>query len=290
MTNVDSNMYSDEELASEFDTLFQNRFAGPDVLDELAPAGWEQSPLLAVFHPSVKQVYEESIQFHRNLANLRRPDDQRPESPEPIFDEVAREYRGHPIETEREIRELLGQCLWDVFCDNHEVVAPDGRKLDLGSFRAGGGFLAETLNRQIGTEQYDYIDFYMGTAWVAQRADLTPVYQLIFRRLKNRKLDWIYHFPRMYAVDLRPLKEAMDQKDEPDWLDYSPSESLNKEEEEKDRDKGLAELRESLDEGHREAIEKALKHPPPATIRAFEAVYGRYPRGWPPSPDEETGR
>src|SRR5260370_38868565 len=44
----------------------------------------------------------------------------------------------------------------------------------------------------------------MGTIWVAQRADLTPVYRMIFRRLHRRRLDWNYHFPRLYAVDLRP--------------------------------------------------------------------------------------
>ncbi|MGC1721129.1 MAG: hypothetical protein WA746_19260 [Isosphaeraceae bacterium] len=72
--------------------------------------------------------------------------------------------------------------------DNEKLVSPasyweiaiDGRVLDLGSFRASGGFLAEILNRQTGAEHYDYLDFYMGTIWVAQRADLTPVCQVSF--------------------------------------------------------------------------------------------------------------
>ena len=169
-----------------------------------------------------------------------------------------------------------------MFSDSHEVVGPDGRVLDLGSFRASGGFLAEILNRQTGADHYDYLNFYMGTIWVAQRADLTPVYRMIFGRLRGRHLDWIYHFPRFYAVDLRPLKEALDQKDEPDWLNYSPSEALAQEEEQQGHDRKLAELRESLDQGYREAIEEALKAPPPATVRAYETVYGRFPRGWPP--------
>ena len=83
---------------------------------------------------------------------------------------------------------------------------------------------------------------------------------------------------------MRPLKEALDQKDEPEWLNYSPSESLAKEEEQKEHDKELAELRESLDEGRREAMEEALKLPPPPTVRAYAAVYGRWPQGWPPIP------
>jgi len=180
--------------------------------------------------------------------------------PEPTRDEVARDFRERPIEVEREVRELVGQCLWDVFSDtdSREVVAPDGRVLDLGSFRASGGFLAEILNRQLGTDHYGYLDFYMGTIWVAQRADLTPVYRMIFARLRSRQLDWIDHFPRLYAIDPRPLQEALDQDDEPDWLNHSPSEVLAQEEEQPEHDRELAEFRESLDEGYREAIEEAL--------------------------------
>jgi hypothetical protein len=282
MSDFDANSYSEAELVAEFDRLFPQGFAGPDVLRELAPAGWEHSPLLAVFHPSAAQIHEENLRFHRNLAQLRKPNDPSPLPPEPTLDQVARDYQEHPIDTQREVRELVGLCLWDVFSDGHQVVAADGRVLDLGSFRASGGFLAELLNRQIGAEQYDYLDFYLGTIRAAQRADLTPVYRMIFRRLHSRRLDWIYHVPRLYAVDLRPLKEALDQQNEPEWLNYSPSESLAREEEQKEYDKNLAELRESLEEGNRAAIEDALTRPPPATVRAYEAVHGCFPRGWPP--------
>jgi len=284
MTDFNANSYSEAELEAEFDRLFPQGFAGPDVLREIAPDGWENSPLLAVFHPSLAQTYDETLRLHRNLGKLRSPNDQRPLPPEPTLDEVAGNFQERPIEAEREVRELVGECLWDVFSDSHEVVAPDGRVLDLGSFRGSGGFLADVLNRQSGADRYDYLDFYMGTIWVAQRADLSPIYRMIFGRLRGRQLDWIYHFPRLHAVDMRPLKEALDQKekDEPDWLNYSPSEALAEEEEQKEHDQNLAKLRESLDERHRQAIEEALNAPPPATVRAYEAVYGHLPRGWPP--------
>jgi hypothetical protein len=102
---------------------------------------------------------------------------------------------------------------------------------------------------------------------------------MIFRRLQARQLDWIYHFPRLYAIDLRPLKEASDQKDEPDWLNFSPSEGLAKEMEQNEHDRELAKFRESLDEGYHEAVEEALNAPPPITVEAYEAVYGCFPRG-----------
>ena len=88
----------------------------------------------------------------------------------------------------------------------------------------------------------------------------------------------------LYAVDLSPLKEVLEEKEEPDWLNYSPDEAFAKENEGKERQQQLAEFRESLDEGYREGIEEALKSPPPPKVQAYRAVYGRFPRGWPPSP------
>lgn len=76
----------------------------------------------------------------------------------------------------------------------------------------------------------------------------------------------------------------MDQKNQPDWLNYCPSEALTKEAEQRERDQELADFRESLNEGYREAVEEALNAPPPTTVKAYETVYGRFPRGWPPTP------
>src|SRR5271166_2578259 len=152
MTNFDTDSFSEADLGAEFDRLFPQGFAGPDVLQELAPAGWENSPLLAVFHPSLAQSYEETLRLHRNVCALRRPNDRHPLPLEPTFDEVARDFRERPVETVREVRELVGQCLWDLFSDGHQVTATDGRVLDLGSSRArslsGYPPLSHTLSDQ----------------------------------------------------------------------------------------------------------------------------------------------
>src|SRR5262245_46726117 len=44
------------ELYALFDQLFPHGLAGSDVLAEIAPEGFERSPLLACFHPSVEQL------------------------------------------------------------------------------------------------------------------------------------------------------------------------------------------------------------------------------------------
>ena len=138
MDALDRERLSDRESTSLFARLFPCGLASGDVLTELAPGGWERSPLITVFHPSVDQVYREAVRMHRSIERLvgaRRATSPRPE---PTLEEIRHEWREKPIEVEREVRELVGRCLWDVFSDNHDVVAPDGRLVDIGSLRAAG--------------------------------------------------------------------------------------------------------------------------------------------------------
>ena len=321
---------TDDEIKAEFALLFPHGWAGSDVLAELAPRGWAESPLVAIYHPSAAQMYEESVRMHRNLANLRRKPDEAPATPEPTLEEVTAEQMQTPVESERECQELVGMCLWDIFSDNHEVFAADGRMIDLGSMRSSGGFLAEVLNSQggpppaarpempaelmasmfppadsldpataelvekmkkemFGDGGYTYLDFYMGTGTISGRADLRPVYELIFRRLRGRGMDWEYHFPRIRLVDMRPLKKQLDEEkrgDDPEWEAYDPSAALEDAHEDQKRDEEIAEMRESLDEGYRESVETAQDKEPPATVRAYQTVYGQFPKGWPPVAEE----
>ncbi|MEQ2007568.1 MAG: hypothetical protein ABMA26_12285 [Limisphaerales bacterium] len=278
---------TDAELKAFFDRLFLHGFAGADVLAEIAPEGWEKSPLLACFHPSPEQAFQESLQMHRNIEGLVRPRRERePDNPklapkpEPTLAAVRAEWQNTPVKTEEEVAQLVGLCLWDVFSDNHEVIAADGRVVDIGSFRGAAGFIAECVsgpNEDLWN--MDYIQFYMGTIWIGQRADLIPVYRMIFRRLKALAADWEFHFSELGLVDMAPLREAWEkQKTE----DYSPSEAFAKEHEEQERQEELDRVRAELDEGNAQARREALDLPPPATVRAYEEVFGREPKGWPP--------
>ena len=94
-------------------------------------------------------------------------------------------------------------CLWDVFSDNHDVIAADGRVADIGSFRGASRFLDSHLSRdQDGWRREDYLRFYLGTIGISRRADLMPVYAMIFRRLKAMGADWVYHFPELGSSSL----------------------------------------------------------------------------------------
>jgi hypothetical protein len=270
------------ELHALFDSLFPHGFAGADVLDEIAPVGWERSPLLACFHPSVEQLFAERVAIHRNLEELRRVG-RRGETaleprPAPTLDEVRREYEPSPVREEEEVTELVGLCLWDIFSDNHEVIAADGRVAHIGSFRGAGAFLDEYLTGdREGWRDGDYMRFYMGTFWLSRRADLAPAYAMIFRRLRLMGADWVYHFPELGLVELAP---ATPSRVHPPCR-CRPRAAVAALEAQK-RHAEVERLRAELREANLSSREEAMDRPPPASVRAYRDVYGCNPRGWPP--------
>ena len=287
MEDQQNERFTDAELHAFFDRLFPHGFAGADVLAELAPDGWEQSSLLACFHPSVEQKYTERLQTHeaiesfRNARRVRRgaPHGDEETSTPPTLDDVHRDHQPIPINTGEELTELVGLSLWDVFSDNHEVIATDGRSIDIGSFRGAGAFLDEHLTREEeGWHRDDYMRFYLGTIWISRRADLAPVYAMIFRRLKATGADWVYHFPEIHLTDLSAPKPKNDTAET-----YSVSEAAVAEFEAQKRRADLERMRAKLHQANTEAREEALDRQPPATVSAYRQVYGRDPRGWPPA-------
>ena len=171
----------DAELRALFDRLFPHGFAARDVLDEIAPDGWERSPLLACFHPSIERLLEERLLMHRHLEELRRMrhsrsgETSRALQPEPTLEDARRDYEPRPVQCDEEVTELVGMCLWDIFSDNHEVITADGRSAGLGSFRGSSAFLDEYLNPDGGSwREGDAMRFYMGTLFVRNRRTWHP--------------------------------------------------------------------------------------------------------------------
>ncbi len=258
-----SNRLTDQESHALLDRLFPFGFAGPDVLAELAPAGWDQSPLLACCHPSLEQIREESRQFHRNLERLRAltsrgSGTERAEvapADEVTSDATTSEHAPAPVRPTEELTELIGMCLWDVFSDNHEVMTADGRVADIGSFRGASAFLDEHLTTTTAGawSEGDYLRFYMGTVWVAQRADLGPVDATIFRRRRAGVADWVCHFPTLHLLGPGSLREPQEQRPS-----YSPNGALAAERAAAARDADIARTRTELDEANARAREAAV--------------------------------
>lgn len=276
---------TEEQCRELFQRLFPNGLDDPSLVQSLAPEGWEHSPLALIYHPTAEQRYEETLRFRENLRRLRRSPVSE-EEPPITLDTIRQEMPVEASNPREECADLMGCCLWDIFSDNHEVRTAD-TLVDLGTFRTTAGFIADVRHRSGNSEaefsgRGDYLDFYMGTTMVRHRADLTPVYKLIFCRMRQLGLDWRYVHPRLMAVDLRPLQEASESEQASEAVRYNPTENFWRERKEAARDDELAELRLNLDDAYRESVEEARNSLPPATVRAYRQVYHRFPIGWPP--------
>jgi len=278
-----------EQCRELFQRLFPNGLDDPSLVPNLAPEGWEHSPLALIYHPTAEQRYEETLRLCENLRRLSRSPVSE-EEPHITLDTIRREIPVEASNPREECADLMGCCLWDIFSDNHEVRTADAL-VDLGTFRAAAGFIANVRHQSSNSDagfatRSDYLDFYMGTSMVRHRADLTPAYELIFRRMRQLGLDWRYVHPRLMAVDLRPLQEASENEQVAEAVRYNPTENFWREQKDAERDAELAELRQNLDEAYRESVEETRNAPPPATVSAYRRVYRRFPAGWPPSSRE----
>lgn len=265
--------YSREACEAFFENVLPDM---QTLLVTLAPEGWERSPLVRIQHPTPERRYQEALDFYNRRPLFGNVTKSKDDKPPKRSDFQQRDEVIKPIE---ELRDLYGACLWDIFSDNHEVIGPDGKGYDLGSFRGSAGFIADAFNRRYTDQEkeYDYIDFYMGTIWSGARADLTPVYEWIFRRLYALDCDWIYHFPELGLV--RFGKERTEAEDP---SVYDPEEAVKQSihEKEESTSEGLGA---SINRLNREAKEKAREHPPPLIVQAYTNIYGAWPQGWPPT-------
>jgi hypothetical protein len=271
--------------------LFPEGVGGGEVMRRLCPEGWRHSTLRLAFHPGPERLWEEHCRFQENLNRLRRSDV--PPDPPPDREAFFRELDAKPDRSPEpdnvELGRLVGLCLWDVLSDNHDLICPDGRIRHMGSFRMVGGILSDFIDGAPERSDPDvdfmdwmnwdmgYMDYYMGTAWVSGRTDLTAVYRLIFERLKQQGYGWRYAFPRMQV-----FRFGKPDSEEQDSVSYDPSASFAREQERVEKDAEFDRLQAELEQLHQDALEEAKVRPPPSTVSAFRDVYGRWPEGWPP--------
>lgn len=272
---ADEIRYSEVECLAFLNRLFPSGAAGDDVFTTLTPYGWQGSPFFLHFHPTAEMVYREALKFRERQKLWPWRNEDVTSEPPPSFEEILRDHKEQPCNPEEEMRDLIGACLWGVFSDNHEVVDEAGRIVDLGSFRGAGGVIADWLNEQSGRHSRDYLNFYCSSWHFEGRVDVTPIYRLIFERVKREGADWIYSHPRLGLVDFSGIEAE-------DMGAYSPSEAFGKEQEREERRRESEKMRAELDEIYRQSCEEACKKPPPATVRAYREIFGRVLEGWPP--------
>lgn len=251
----------------------------PELLQTVGPNGFTNSPLALVFHPTPEQQYKEYCQMSENIAHLQRARKKQEEiTPVESFEEFVKGLKNEPVEEQYEIVHIVGDCIWKIFSNNHTVFNENAESYHLGSWRGSGGFIADVINnlQLVPDKSFDYMDFYMGGIFRHERADLTPVYEFIFKKLKAKNLDWEYSFPRMGLVSFH--KED-DEKE--DIKSYNPEEAVKKQLEKEQRQRETEKLQQQFDDIYKSEYEEARYQKPSQEVAAYYNVYHHYPKGHP---------
>jgi hypothetical protein len=200
----------------------------------------------------------------------------------PVGEDVVSELRsdgwaspGDPLE----LAHRIGTAIWDVFSENHDVIAPDGRVANLGSWRGSADLIAEFLNARVEGASFGYLDFYMGTLQTRNLQEWGALHRLMFRRLRSLGATWRYAFPRMFLVDLRPLAESNDR---PDFESYDPAARVGEQLADAARERKRDELARDIERLNRESVERSRFQEPPSVVASYRAIFGEDPDGWPP--------
>ncbi len=251
----------------------------PELLQTIAPGGFENSQLFLIFHPTPEQRYNEYCQMEENMERLQKTmKKQTGNKPLQSFEEFVENIKDEPVDEQYEIVSIFGDCIWNIFSNNHTVFNKNSESYDLGSWRGTGGFIADVIDKLqlVPDISFDYMDFYMGGIFTKERADLTPVYEFIFKKLKAKHLDWEYSFPRIGLVSFNTKKVEKD-----DIENYNPSEALKKQSEDEPQQKEVDKLQQQFDNIYNSEYEEARYKKPSQEVVAYYNVYGHYPNGHP---------
>lgn len=251
----------------------------PELLRTAAPDGFTNSALALIFHPTPQQQYKEYRQMHENIERLQSLRKMHADNkPLESFEEFLKDIKTEPVDERYEIVHIVGDCIWKIFSNNHTVFNENNESYDLGSWRGSGGFIADVINKlQLAPGcSFDYIDFYMGGIFYEDRADLTPVYEFIFQKLKAKNLDWEYSFPHIGLVSFHNNENEKD-----DMENYNPAEALKKQMEKEQQQNEINKLQQKFDDIYKSEYEEARYKKPSQEVAAYYNVYQHYPKGHP---------
>ncbi len=255
--------------------LVEKIFLPPELLlEKFAPNGWEASPLFAAKYPSPQERFARCLQMHRNFESLAK------KAGRPMPEPNLEDFENKPLQISaaplKDLLDLLGDCAWSVFSENHDVIAPDGSVYHLGSWRGSGRFIADFINEHYPVNgKYDYLDFYMGLLHEEDRTKCSPIFRHIFEVLKQEGCDWRYSFPEIGMVSFDQAPQVPT-----DPANYDPAKAIQAEMEYEAKQREIAELQARFDKDREDAMEDARYEPPPAAVQVYWEVYGKWPEGW----------
>ena len=178
--------------------------------------------------------------------------------------------------------ELVGRCLWDIFSDNHEVLAADGRVADTGLIsrdrrvsRRAPALARVAADARATISSVDRVWF-----WMARQVDLHPVElrRSFAASARFGLLHWVYHFPELFLIELGPF--GMSRRSQLGIrIRATRSPSCRR----RNGVRKFSDCARRLRRAMLERGEDAVDRPPPPVVCAYRQVYGRDPRGWPPA-------
>ena len=179
-----------------------------DTMRELAPDGWEHSPLFVFFHPTLEQAYEGHLRFRQGMNRMIERISKGKDKPNPLptLEEFASENDWDeklPHHPQAELLELLGRVIFEL--EQYRVQHPSGCIIHFEIGRDWGTFIAQLLNMHYPLDErefYEY-DFY-STTFLEYYIDPSPVWQLFFRRMKLAGYD-LLRPPHSYKDKKLPL-------------------------------------------------------------------------------------
>jgi hypothetical protein len=251
----------------------------PELLQTVAPDGFANSSLTLIFHPTPEQQYEEYCRMSKNIAGLQKTLKQQADiKPTISFEEFIKDLKNEPVDEQYEIVSIFGDCIWNIFSNNHTVFNENAESYDLGSWRGTGRFIADVINKLqlVADKSFDYMDFYMGNIFANERADLTPVYEFIFKKLQAKHLDWQYSFPRMGLFSFNKEEDVKDNIE-----NYNPAEAVKMQLEKEQQQNEINKLQQNFDDIYKAEYEEARYKKPSPEVMAYYNVYHYYPKGHP---------
>lgn len=271
--NFEENNKSDKECLEILEFIFKDSDA---LYKSVAPKGWNKSDSFHFFHPTVERQYEEHKRSRDMISHLKNLRGEKLE--EPLYDDIsafAQNDSVDDIEAKKEFNYILGLTTYDIFSNNHSVMSKEGETYDLGSMRGSGRFIADFFNEKLKPdgETYDYMDFYMGTVWIDERANLLPFYEFIFSKLKLIECNWVYEFPRLYVINF-DKSDGINNKPK----NYNPTESVLNQ---IDKDASFDKLKNDLNQSAEADYEDAKYKPLISIVQAYKNVYDCLPKGHP---------
>ncbi len=179
-----------------------------DTMAQLAPDGWEHSPLFVFFHPTLEQAYEGHLRFRQGMNSVIERISKGKDKPNPLptLEEFASENDWDeklPHHPQAELLELLGRVIFEL--EQYRVQHPSGCIIHFEIGRDWGTFIAQLLNMHYPLDErefYEY-DFY-STTFLEYYIDPSPVWQLFFRRMKLAGYD-LLRPPHSYKDKKLPL-------------------------------------------------------------------------------------